>query len=106
MQIIMPLIMIPLVVGFFWALISPRSLGRFIGMLFMRTTKGGQPKEVSGLKILAQFIFGVIVTVIFLQIHTATIFPLGFFWIMWIRSMNKTSKAAESEAKKADGQSA
>lgn len=105
MEVLMPLICIPLVVCFLWACIHPRSFGKFIGTLFLRTTKGGAPKETAGLKILGQLVFGIIVTVIFLNIHPVTIFPLGFFWIMWIRSMNKTSKAAEEESK-ADGQSA
>jgi fatty acid desaturase len=95
MEIVMPLILIPLVVSFFWGLISPRSYGRFIGKLFLKATNGGAPKEVTGVKILAQLIFGVIITAIFFSLHPATIFPIGFFWIIWFKRMNQTSRSAQ-----------
>jgi hypothetical protein len=100
MEFIMPLIMIPLAVSFVWGLAHPRSFGKCIGALFLRTTKGGAHKEVSGLKIICQFIVGIVVTTIFFNIHPVTIFPIGLFWIQWIRMMNRTSKAAHPEEDK------
>lgn len=93
-----------LVIGFSWFWWFPKSFGRTVGNWFLKSTKGGQPKEVSGLKILGQLIFGIVVTIIFFNIHPVTIFPIGFFWIQWIRMMNKTSKAAHPEEQQsADG---
>jgi hypothetical protein len=94
MELVMPLIMIPLVVSFFWGLISPRSYARFVGRLFLKVTNGGAPKEVGGFKILAQLVFGAIITAIFFSLHPATIFPIGFFWIMWFKKMSQMSRRA------------
>jgi fatty acid desaturase len=97
MQLVMPFLMIPLVISFFWGLISPRSYGRFIGGLFLKVTNGGAPKEVAGLKILAQLIVGAIITAIFFSLHPATIFPIGFFWIMWFKKINQKSRRVQAQ---------
>ena len=100
MELIMPLLFVlfwTAVIGFFWFWWFPRSFGRFFGKKYLEVTNGGAPKETAGLKIVAQFIFGVVVTVIFFNIHPVTLFPIGFFWIQWIRMINKTSRAAHPE---------
>jgi hypothetical protein len=99
----------PLVVIFFWAAViglvwfwcSPRTFGRFIGGKFLKATNG-EPKKIAGAQILSLFVVGLVLTIVFWNVHPLTIFPIWFVWFKLFQKMTISKKASSnSESKSA-----
>lgn len=98
MQFIMPLVSILFwagVVGFFWFWWSPHTFGRFVGGKFLKATNNA-PRKIAGAQILGLFVVGIVLTIVFWNIHPLTVFPIWFTWFKLFQKMTRISKKVSS----------
>ena len=81
------------IIGFVWFWWSPRSFGRVLATKFLKATNG-EPKKIAGTQIFALTVVGIILTIIFWNIHPFTIFPIWFLWFKLFQKMTTISKKA------------